>query len=212
MSVTGTSSNWSASGGPPRSRAMSATTAARLPPADSPPTAIRVGSMPSRPAFAASQREGRVAVLRPRSGTGTRARAGTRRSTTTHPAARQMCAHLASLTSESIVPKTNPPPWKWTNAGCGACTGGREQADAGSRLRRPGLARRVSRPRRSTTTPRRRSSRSSSSRSGQRVVAASGSDADARRGSLPSRGATVSPEQASQFGVRLELVGNFRRA
>ena len=47
-------SSWKTIGGPPASRAIWLTTAARLPPALSPPTAIRDGSMPSSAAFAAT--------------------------------------------------------------------------------------------------------------------------------------------------------------
>ena len=47
MSVTGYTSNWNTSGGRSPSRAISAITAARLPPAESPPTATRLRSMPS---------------------------------------------------------------------------------------------------------------------------------------------------------------------
>ena len=54
-SVAGTSSHWKTSGGPLRSRASSATTAARLAPADSPPTDTFVGSRPSSAAWATSQ-------------------------------------------------------------------------------------------------------------------------------------------------------------
>src|SRR6266566_5063621 len=49
-------STCSARAGPPASRAMSATTAARLPPALSPATATRRLSIPSSPACATTQR------------------------------------------------------------------------------------------------------------------------------------------------------------
>src|SRR3954453_8607395 len=35
-----------------------------------------------------------------------------------------MCAHLASLTSELMEPKTNPPPWKCKKTGCGPSRSG----------------------------------------------------------------------------------------
>ena len=46
MSVTGYTSSWNRNGGP-SSRSCWATTAARLPPAESPPTAMRAGSIAS---------------------------------------------------------------------------------------------------------------------------------------------------------------------
>ena len=52
QSHTGYTSTWSASAGPPASRARNAHTAARLPPALSPPTATRAGSPPNSAACA----------------------------------------------------------------------------------------------------------------------------------------------------------------
>ncbi len=46
-SVTGTSSTWNTSGGPPRSRVSNVTTAARFAPELTPPTEMRPASMPS---------------------------------------------------------------------------------------------------------------------------------------------------------------------
>ena len=52
-SVTGYTNAWNATAGPPRSRLRWATTAARLPPAESPPTTIGTSApaiSPTRPA------------------------------------------------------------------------------------------------------------------------------------------------------------------
>jgi hypothetical protein len=54
-STAGMRRNWKHGVGPPRSRAIRLTPAARLAPALSPPTAIRSGSMPSSAAFSTVQ-------------------------------------------------------------------------------------------------------------------------------------------------------------
>ena len=61
--VTGYHSSWNTSDGPPLSRASCAITAERLPPAESPATAMRAGSPPSSAACSPTHRNAAQAVL-----------------------------------------------------------------------------------------------------------------------------------------------------
>ena len=63
--IDGYHSNWKRSAGPPLSRASCAITAARLPPAESPATAIRFGSPPSSAACSPTQRKAAQLSLMP---------------------------------------------------------------------------------------------------------------------------------------------------
>ncbi len=63
--MDGYQSSWNASAGPPSSRARWAITAAKLPPAESPATAIRAGSPPNSAGVLSGPLQGGPGVVQP---------------------------------------------------------------------------------------------------------------------------------------------------
>ena len=96
--------------GPPASRPSRLTAAARLPPALSPPTAIRAGSAPSVAGVLGCPGEGGEGVVDRGAGTGARAPGGSRPRARGSRRARRGSGRAPSWVSRS--PITQPPPWK----------------------------------------------------------------------------------------------------
>ena len=125
--------------GRPRRGPAGTAAAARLPPAESPPTAMRLASTPSSSAaFSTDPGEGRPGSRRARPAPGARAQAGSRR---TRRRAPERLARSAGRSASAVSrsPITQPPPWSQTStprpasADLGrACTPAR-----GRRRRRP---------------------------------------------------------------------------
>ena len=119
--VTGYSSSCSAGAGTPSSRASWDTTAARLPPALSPPTATRLGSAPSSAACSRAQRIGGVGVV---DGGGRLVLGRQPVVDGQHVHAGVAADHLGTAASwVSRSPTTKPPPWKKTSSGASASFG-----------------------------------------------------------------------------------------
>src|SRR5215472_13272014 len=113
---------WWAIRGPPASRARSATTAARLPPALSPATTTRSGSAPSSSAWAAAQV---VAAHASSTAAGKRCSGPSRYSTDSTAQPARLASARQTRSWPSMLPMVQPPPWKYTMIGGGGDTSGR---------------------------------------------------------------------------------------